>query len=191
MIHHDWSDSGNVNDRTQYRYVPIINFMGESLWPQPCSNPHQTSNIEWVYLQLDAQNRLSPLVQTSLLWTRRSILPTVLQPWPPQRPLCVVGCRGSPYPFLIDRHKHEVTLTHTYVTAILRMWQHRSDAHCRPYGICVPMLAQTLECWRQYWRKEALVWKGERWKHHVANVSMRGLKYHNRCFILASYFILL
>lgn len=74
-------------------------------WENSCGHSHaatQTSNTEWLYLQMDAQNRLPPLVQTSLLWTQRSILSTVLQPWPPQRPLCMVGCRGSPYPFLID-----------------------------------------------------------------------------------------
>lgn len=50
------------------------------------------------------------------------------QPWPPQRPLCLWGHRGSPYPFLTDTHTHQVMLTHARLPSPLDLLFWECDA---------------------------------------------------------------
>lgn len=142
------------------------------------------------------------------------------QPWPPQQPLWARGRRGSPYPFLIDTQTEWRWPTPdsppSSGTAILRVWRHRCESHCRRFWnthVCHRThvnrqgCAQSRLCARgQYWCKQAAMCSEENESSSIINggdqpgdvAEVRWVKAgeawrvtQNKCFVAASHSILL
>lgn len=99
-------------------------------------------NCSWMNGKASKLLPLPPSLPPPGTWSKHHTLLWVApesQPWPPLQPLCARGRRGSPYPFLIDTHTEWHWPTPDSLppsscgTAILRMWRHRCESHCRRF----------------------------------------------------------